>query len=84
MPQIWTNINEAATAFHETNVYGCTLDVLRRDVERSLKLMSPEMTALSMMSNAQEQIAHGNTEGARQTLNQAKWVLIEYRIKGDK
>jgi hypothetical protein len=36
------------------------------------------MIVAGMMSDAQEEIAHGMDEAARKTLNRAKFVLFEY------
>jgi hypothetical protein len=36
-----------------------------------------DMIVAGLMSDAQEQIAHGDTEGARHTLNRAKAVLFQ-------
>ena len=36
-----------------------------------------DMVVAGLMSDAQEQMAHGDTEGARHTLNRAKAVLFK-------
>jgi hypothetical protein len=33
------------------------------------------------MSDAQEEMAYGNVESARQTINRAKWIIGEYMMK---
>lgn len=64
----------------EISMYGCTEADLRESVESSItfKFSGPAMIAASMMSDAQEEIAHGMEEAARKTLNRAKFVLFEY------
>lgn len=64
----------------EIGMYGCTEADLRKSVESSItfKFSGPAMIAASMMSDAQEEIAHGMEEAARKTLNRAKFVLFEY------
>lgn len=72
----------------EIRMYGCTEDQLREAVEQSITFRhgSPAMMAASIMSDAQEMIAHDNggsydfmvIEDVRQALNRAKWILFEY------
>ena len=64
----------------EISMYGCTEADLRESVESSItfKFSGPAMIVASMMSDAQEEIAHGMEEAARKTLNRAKFVLFEY------
>jgi hypothetical protein len=64
----------------EENIYGCTEFQMKEMFENSLtfKLSGPAMVCASLMSDAQEEIAHGMTEEARKTLNRAKWVLSTY------
>ena len=67
----------------EVRMYGCTEANLRESVENSItfKLSGPAMIVAGMMSDAQEEIAHGMDESARQTLNRAKFVLFTYVTK---
>jgi len=64
----------------ERSMYGCTEADLRESVESSItfKFSGPAMVAASMMSDAQEELAHGMEEAARKTLNRAKFMLFEY------
>jgi hypothetical protein len=64
----------------EMSMYGCYEADLRESIERSItfKFSGPAMIVASMMSDAQEEIAHGMEESARKTLNRAKFVLFEY------
>ena len=72
-----------AREINETRMYGCTEADLRESVENSItfKLSGPAMIVAGMMSDAQEEIAYGMDESARQTLNRAKFVLFTYVTK---
>ena len=67
----------------EKNMYGCSIEDFRESVEDSFtfKVSGYAMVVAGLMSDAQEELAYGNNEGARQTLNRAKWVLFEYGMK---
>lgn len=71
------------TSPDEKNMYGCSIVDFRESMEDSItfKVSGPEMIVASLMSDAQEELAHGLREFARQTLNRAKWVLFEYCMK---
>ena len=73
----------------EVRMYGCTQDQMREAVEQSLtyRFSGAAMYAMSMMSDAQELVAHGPydsdtlaniLEDQRQLLNRAKWILSTY------
>ena len=72
----------------EVRMYGCTEAQMREAVESSItfKLSGPEMVVASMMSDAQEMVAHDVggqydmmiIEDQRQLLNRAKFVLFTY------
>ena len=64
----------------ERSMYGCSMTDFKESLEDSFtfKVSGPAMCAMSLMSDAQEEMAHGMVETARQTLNRAKWVLSEY------
>jgi len=73
----------------EVRMYGCTQDQMREAVEQSLtyRFSGAAMYAMSMMSDAQEMLAHGPydsdtlaniLEDQRQLLNRAKWILSTY------
>ena len=71
----------------EIRMYGVTVEDMREAVEESLtfRFSGPAMYAASMMSDAQEMMAHGPVddmirEDVRQLLNRAKWVLFEYAM----
>jgi hypothetical protein len=63
----------------EMNMYGCTLDEIKEAVQDSHKpfMGGEEMLAMSWLSDAQELIAMGAGDRARQHINRAKYVLSE-------
>jgi hypothetical protein len=67
----------------EIQCFGFSLDNIRESIESSFTFQHSgyQMVAMSLMSDAQESMALGNTEWARKLLNQAKWVLSTYREK---
>ena len=64
----------------EVRMFGCTVAQMREAVEESLtfRFAGPAMFAMSLMSDAQEEILRELDEDARQTLNRAKWILSTY------
>ena len=73
----------------QVGMFGCTEAQMREAVEESLtfRFSGPAMYAASMMSDAQEMVAHGPydsdtlanlMEDQRQLLNRAKWILFNY------
>lgn len=66
---------------NEIQCYGFSLANLRESVESSLTFQTAgyQSVAMSLMSDAQEAMLMGNTNWARQLINQAKWVLSTYR-----
>jgi uncharacterized protein YodC (DUF2158 family) len=74
----------------EIRMYGCTQAELRESIEDSItfKFAGPAMVVAGLMSDAQEHMAYDSSyknsaELIRQTLNQAKWVLTTYVMKGE-
>ena len=59
-------------------MYGCDINEFINSVTRSInyKCSGGNMVVAGLMSDAQEQMAYGDVEGARQTLNKAKAVLF--------
>lgn len=60
-------------------IYGC--DDMEGFVDSVVETITYQacganMVIAGLMSDAQEQMAHGDTEGARQTLNRAKHLLF--------
>jgi len=64
----------------EVRMFGCTVAQMREAIEESLtfRFAGPAMMAMSLMSDAQEEILRELNEDARQTLNRAKWILSTY------
>ena len=73
----------------EVRMYGVTEAGMREAVEQSLtyRFAGAAMYAMSMMSDAQEMVAHGPydsdtlaniLEDQRQLLNRAKWILSTF------
>ena len=64
----------------ERAMYGCSIAHFKESIEDSFtfRVSGPAMCAMSLMSDAQEEMAHGMVENARQTINRAKWILSEY------
>jgi len=64
----------------QVRMFGCTEAQMREAVEESLtfRFSGPAMYAMSLMSDAQEEILRDMNEDARQTLNRAKWILSIY------
>ena len=62
----------------EITVYGCDLNAFFDNVERSItyKTAGPLMVVAGLMSDAQEMMAFGDVESARQALNRAKALLF--------
>ena len=59
-------------------MYGCNFQDFLENVTDSItyKLSGANMVVAGLMSDAQEQMSFGDTEGARQSLNRAKGVLF--------
>ena len=64
---------------NEVAVYGCKVNEFINNVTRSItyKCSGANMVVAGLMSDAQEQMAYGDVEGARQTLNRAKALLFK-------
>ena len=64
----------------ERAMYGCSIADFKESMEDSFtfRVSGPAMCAMSLMSDAQEEMAHGMVENARMTINRAKWILSEY------
>lgn len=67
----------------QVRMFGCTEQQMREAVEQSLtfRFAGPAMMAMSLMSDAQEEIVRDLDEDARQTINRAKWILSTYCMK---
>ena len=78
----------------EVRMYGCTEAELRESIESSttFKFSGPAMVAAGLMSDCQEMVSYGPYDGdrlanimetQRQMLNQAKFILFNYVMKGE-
>ena len=60
-------------------MYGCDIEAFKESVKDSFtyKATGGYMVIASLLSDAQEQLAHGDDFGARQTLNKAKALIFD-------
>jgi hypothetical protein len=60
----------------QEHMFGCTVAVMQDDWNQ-VQAMYPDrpLYIMSILSDAQEAMAYGNTELARQWINKAKWHL---------
>jgi len=63
---------------NDIKMYGCDIDAFMESVTNSItyKLTGANMVVAGLMSDAQELLALGDNERARQTLNCAKVLLF--------
>lgn len=61
----------------EQMMYGMSVEQMNKEFDWSLRMMGSEMTAISILSDAQEVMARGDTERARKFINIAKKILID-------
>lgn len=66
----------------EIQAYGATKAEILESIEDSitLKLSGPGMVIASYLSDAQEMIACGSSNDARQYINIAKMLMMEYNL----
>ena len=60
-------------------MYGCDIEAFKESIKDSFtyKFQGGYMVIASLLSDAQEQLAHGQDFGARQTLNKAKALIFD-------
>ena len=60
-------------------MYGCDIEAFKESVKDSFtyRTTGGYMIIASLLSDAQEQLAHGDDFGARQTLNKAKALIFD-------
>lgn len=60
-------------------MYGCDIEAFKESVKDSFtyRMTGGYMVIASLLSDAQEQLAHGDDFGARQTLNKAKALIFD-------
>jgi len=78
--EVLEEVQKSATT-NDQEIYGCDL----KDFEKSLNNAmnkDPKFIATSLMSDAQELIEMGFSNDARQMLNRAKWVLMQWQPQG--
>lgn len=63
----------------DMQVYGCDMAKFVDSITScvSYKLSGANMVIAGLMSDAQEQMSFGDNEGARQSLNRAKYLLFK-------
>ena len=63
----------------ETTMYGCDIEAFKENVRYSItyELSGGAMVVAGLMSDAQELMALGDTETARQYLNRAKALVFD-------
>jgi hypothetical protein len=61
----------------ELDCFGLTKHQMNLQLGEALIMYTHRQIAISMMSDAQEEIERGLFNKARQTLNRAKWVLCQ-------
>lgn len=68
----------------DMQTYGCDIKAFVDLVEVTVtyKLSGANMVIAGLMSDAQEQMSFGDNEGARQSLNKAKYLLFKV-MKGE-
>lgn len=60
----------------EQQMYGMSSDDMRKEFDWSIRMMGREMTAISILSDAQE-VMFRDAERARKFINIAKFILID-------
>lgn len=67
------------TPTKELSMYGCNIERYKEQVKSDLtyKFVGGAMSVASILSDAQELMAMGDTESARQLLNRAKALLFD-------
>jgi hypothetical protein len=61
----------------ETQMFGCSTETVKEDATR---YNNPTMYVMGTLSDAQEMVFNGNTEGARQAMNRAKYAVTEFLV----
>jgi len=67
------------TMKNDMKMYGCDIDIFKESVKNSItyRFSGGAMVVEGMMSDAQEMMAHGDTESARMYLNRAKALVFD-------
>lgn len=66
----------------EMQAYGSTKNDILESVKDSItfRFSGPGMVVMSYLSDSQEVMAHGDTERARQYVNIAKMLMVEFQL----
>jgi len=72
---IYENLTEKEKK--EVRLFGVTEAGMREEVSYRLRTTDAPRLAISIMSDAQEMLEY-SPEDARQALNRAKWILMEF------
>lgn len=76
-----TNKTKTPESERDIKMFGCEIEILEFFERESIgpeahrRYQDHASAAMSWLSDAQEQMSHGNPELARQTINRAKWLL---------
>ena len=70
------------TELDQIRMFGCTKADLKESAESSItfSFSGAGMLSMNYLSDAQEMMARGHVEQARQTINCAKFFIAEYLI----
>jgi len=83
MTMTWKNIEASGVSEKDKQymvMYGCTQDDMVAMMNEPMNFIGGHyMLAMSILSDAQECIARGNNNTARQYINKAKYVMREWR-----
>lgn len=63
----------------DMKIYGCNIETFKESIKQSLtyRLSGGSMVVAGLLSDAQEMMAHGDTESARMYLNKAKALVFD-------
>jgi hypothetical protein len=77
--ELTVNATTTTKQVNQQAVYGCDIEDFVDNVFESITYQAcgVNMVVSGLMSDAQEQMAHGDVEGARQTLNRAKYLMSQ-------
>ena len=73
-----STLTQAEREARQVRMYGVTVAEMREQFLEAQRMGGPKMLAVSQLSDAQEEISLGLQEQARQTINRAKWLIMEF------
>jgi len=67
------------TMKNDMKMYGCDIDIFKESVKNSItyRFSGGAMVVAGLMSDAQEMVAHGDSDSARMYLNRAKALVFD-------